>query len=102
MGGTPEEVNIPLQEAKAAKDGYIHRVLVAFDILVNVVFRGRLDETISSRAYRAYLAGKLWGRLMNGFLNVFQADHGPKAVAGDLERSKAISSTETNTLLPKA
>lgn len=94
----PDQINVAVQEAQAAKEGYVHRVLVAFDIFVNVLFRGREDETISARSYRAYLEGKLWGRAMNAFLNFFQKDHGAKAAAGDLERSQSIERTEKNIL----
>lgn len=94
----PEVIDVQQQEAQAAREGYVHRVLVAFDQFVNVLFRGRPDETISARAYRAALEGKLWGRVMNAFLNIFQSDHGAKAAAGDLERAQAIMNTEDDTL----
>jgi hypothetical protein len=94
----PDQINIAAQEKQAAQEGYIHRVLVAFDQFVNVIFRGRPDETISARSYRAALEGKLWGRAMNAFLNIFQSNHGAKAAAGDLERSQSIDATETKIL----
>jgi hypothetical protein len=94
----PDVINVAAQEAQAAKEGYVHRVLVAFDIFVNVIFRGREDETISARSYRAALEGKLWGRVMNAFLNLFQSNHGAKAAAGDLERATSIERTEDSTL----
>lgn len=96
-----EVVNVPEQEAQAAAEGYLHRVVVAFDIFLNVVFRGREDETISARAYRAALEGKLWGRILNDFLNLLQSDHGAKAASGDLERAQSISRTEEQTLESK-
>jgi hypothetical protein len=85
------------QEASAAKDGIIHRDLVAVDIAANViVLRGREDETISSRAARADVEGKRWGRWMSRFLDFFQSDHGAKAIAGDEERAQAIAQTEAD------
>lgn len=78
------------EEAKEPKDGYIRRVSVAFDILVNVICRGQQDETLSSRAARADLEGKLWGKVLSIFLNVFQPNHGAKAQAGDLQRAENV------------
>ena len=83
------------QEQQAAKEGWLHRSLVAFDQGVNVILlRGLPDETISAHASRAALAGKGWGKALSGFLNLFQKDHGPKAQAGDLERAKNIEQVE--------
>lgn len=45
------------------------------------------DETISTHAWRAANEGKLWGKLMCDWLNLFQPNHGEKAAAGDLERA---------------
>ena len=94
----PEQINVPLQEDQAASDGYLHRVLVAFDIFINVIFRGRMDETISAHAYRAALQNKLWGRILNGALNLIQSNHGAKAAAGHLERATSIADTEEKIL----
>lgn len=93
-----EIINVPQQEAQAASEGYIHRVLVASDQFANVVFRGRPDETISARSYRAALEGKLWGKLLSKGLNLIQKNHGADAAAGDLERSQSIASTEEKVL----
>jgi hypothetical protein len=79
---------------QAAGEWWPHRLLVVFDIFVNVCCRGQQDETISARSYRAYLEGKLWGRVMNYWLNLFQYAHGPKAAVGDLWRAQAR--VETN------
>lgn len=97
-----EPIIIPLdpqeaatQEAQAASEGWLHRSLVAFDIACNVILlRGLEDETISSHSARAAEQGKMWGKLMCRFLNLFQANHGPKAQAGDIERAKAIEVIE--------
>jgi hypothetical protein len=94
----PDIINVQLQELQASKEGYIHRVLVALDIFLNVVFKGREDETISARSYRAALEGKIWGRIMNAFLDIFQSNHGAKAAAGDLERANSIAATENKIL----
>lgn len=73
--------------ARAATEGWLHRFLVVFDIALNVLFRGQEDETMSSRAYRASLEGKLWGRALNYWLDLIQPQHGPKAMVGDMERA---------------
>ena len=91
-------INVALQEKQASQEGYVHRVLVSFDQFVNVLFRGRLDETISARAYRASLEGKIWGKVLTGALNLIESNHGAKAAAGDLERSSSIDATETKIL----
>lgn len=83
------------EEAGAAAEGWLHRSLVAFDIACNVIIlRGVEDETISSHSARAAEQGKMWGKLMCRFLNLFQDNHGPKAQAGDIERAKAIEIIE--------
>ena len=73
--------------AKAAAELWWHRFLVVFDIFCNVVARGQQDETISSRAYRASLEGKLWGKVLNHWLDLIEPQHGPKAMVGDLWRA---------------
>jgi len=76
--------------AKAAKEGWPHRAICAFDIFVNVALcRGQQDETISTHSWRAATEGKLWGKCMCWWLDLFQKDHGPQAAAGDLERATA-------------
>lgn len=84
------------QEARAAHEQYLHRVLVALDQFMNVMADGDPDETISARAARAAEKGKPWGVAMSRFLNLFQQDHGPKAQAGDAERAEAIEQIETS------
>jgi len=77
-------------EARAAAESWPHRILVALDINLNVfVLAGRQGETISTHSYIASTEGKLWGKLMNKWLNGFQENHGPLAASGDLERSMA-------------
>lgn len=87
--------DVATAEAKAASEGYLHRCLVALDIFMNVVFfAGRQGETMSTHAWIASQSGALWGKLMNKWLDGFQAQHGPRAASGDLERSQ----TEVNRL----
>lgn len=57
---------------------YINQVLVAIDQLVNAILGGWADETISSRSFRSYKAGKLFGRMskttIDSFFSIF-GDH---------------------------
>jgi hypothetical protein len=81
--------DVPKAEAQAASEGYLHRVLVALDIFMNVVFlAGRQSETMSTHAWIASQSGALWGKLMNRWLEGFQVSHGPRAASGDLQRSQ--------------
>jgi hypothetical protein len=94
IGGTAEKWSGPsqvaVQEAKAASESWPHRMLVAFDIALNViVLRGQQDETISTHSWRAQQEGKAWGKAMCWWLNGFQPNHGFKAASGDLERAKS-------------
>lgn len=83
------------QEQTAAREGWMHRSLVAFDQMVNVIiFRGQPGETISTHSARADRLGKTWGKVMSRFLNFFQSDHGAKARAGDIERAKNLLEIE--------
>lgn|SRR5208337_3134741 len=82
--------DVAAAEAKAAGEKYPHRVLVAFDIFMNVVFFfGEQDETISTHAYRAKLWGHWWGIAMSWWLCLLQPNHGPLAASGDLQRATA-------------
>lgn len=55
---------------------YLLNVLVLMDQAVNcLVFFGSPDETISSRAAKAQLAGKKWGCVLCSWLNRLQKDH---------------------------
>ena len=84
------------QEQQATTQSYIHRVLVALVSFINVLFFGAPDETISSRSARAAEQNKLWGILMSRVLDLFEADHGAKAQAADLERAEAVVTLEAN------
>ena len=83
---TPEQFAIA--KSKAQSEPYWVRVLIGFDIFANVILGGNADETISSRSARAATEGKLWGRVLSRFLNLFQRDHGALAEAGDVKRAE--------------
>lgn len=54
---------------------YIMRVLVSIDQLVNTIFGGFPDESISSRAAKAQLKGKKWGCVLCKILDKIDKDH---------------------------
>lgn len=91
-------IDIPKQEAKTAREGYLHRSLVGLDQFVNVLTGGNPDETISSRSQRAAARGDLVGKFMTWWLSKLQSQHGLKAEAGDLERATSIADLETKSL----
>jgi len=82
--------NVEKYEIRAASELWIHRMLVAFDIALNViVLKGQQDETMSTHMWRASLEGKTWGKVMCWWLNGFQQNHGFKAACGDVQRAKS-------------
>lgn len=91
---------IAQQEHDAAKEGYLHRVLVALDQFGNVVFGGAPDETISARSARAAERGNRLGKLMCWWLDKLQHNHGEKAECGDLQRAKTVEQIESDELDP--
>ena len=100
---TQPPINVPVQEAQTAKEGYLHRTLVGLDQFANVLTGGKPDETISSRSARAAANGSKFGKFMCWWLDKIQPEHGLKAEAGDLERAEADAKTEEKALgLPSA
>lgn len=86
------------QEADAVRQGYVHRDLVAFDELINVLLDGSPDETISSRMARwatedAGLKREI-GTAVSAGLDKLEPDHGAKAEAADLARAQAVAAIE--------
>lgn len=90
-------------ELHSMREGYIVRLLVSLDKEINIASGGESDETISARAARLATmvpatplekAQHDYGVLMCNFLNLFQADHGAKAIAGDEARAEQTASTE--------
>jgi hypothetical protein len=83
-------------ELCASKEGYIHRVLVAFDIFSNVtLLDGDEDETISSHAERSAIKGEFLGKILSRGLDLLQHQHGQKAIAGDTERATTVVTVES-------
>lgn len=82
--------DVSIAESRASKEAYWRQILVAFDIFCNVVFFfGKQDETISTHAYRASLEHKIWGEILNGWLDWLQPNHGQMAASGDLYRASS-------------
>lgn len=54
---------------------YGRRVAVAIDQLLNAVFAGDEDETISSRAEKARHKGRRWGCVLCKVLDWLDKDH---------------------------
>lgn len=68
-------------------DGF--QVLLAIDQLVNTIFGGYADESISSRSHRAYVSGKRkWTRNLINALFFWQIDHCKEAYESEIERSQ--------------
>jgi hypothetical protein len=63
-------------------------LLSALDVFANVLTGGRAGQTISSRSYKGALAGSKPAKFVVGILNLFQKNHGAKAVEGDLARNR--------------
>ena len=73
---------------------YLLNILISFDQLVNVLFLGQPDETISSRAWRCKDANSFCF-FMHSLINklfFFQKDHCFNAYLVELER-KQITTT---------
>ena len=64
------------------------QILIAFDQLINTIFNGYADETISSRAYRRQDKNKVWkyGRIFIDFLFFWQKYHCYEAYKAEIER----------------
>lgn len=54
---------------------WIQNVALGIDETVNAVTGGDGEETISSRAAKAQVAGKKWGCVLCKILDLFQKDH---------------------------
>ena len=89
---TPGQVQ--LAEARAAKEGYVHRVLVGLDQFMNDLAGGLPDETISSRSERDAIKGDFAAKLITHGLDLIQANHGQKAQAGDEVRATIVATVE--------
>jgi hypothetical protein len=65
-------------------------VLIALDQLVNVLFKGRTGQTISSRAADARGAGRWWGCVLCGWLDRLDMNHCERARLNDIKRAQSV------------
>ena len=68
---------------------YLMRVLIAIDQLANAVLLGAPDETLSSRAHRAWRDGKWFGQVFRPAINLlffWQDDHCLGAYLAEVQR----------------
>nr|QMP83634.1 MAG: hypothetical protein [Caudoviricetes sp.] len=69
---------------------HIFQILIAIDQLVNTLFLGYADETISSRMYRYELEEKLLGKIFRPIIDKifwFQKEHCREAYLSEQLRS---------------
>lgn len=59
------------------------QIAVGFDQLANAAFGGDVDETISSRAYKASRRRKRWGCILCRLLDTIDPDHCRRSVELD-------------------
>lgn len=68
---------------------YVKNVLVGVDQLLNTIFKGMPDETLSARAYRLDKErGRKWPRLLIDALLWFDKDHCHQAYLSEIERKQ--------------
>ena len=66
---------------------YWKQVLIAIDQLLNAIFRGYADETLSSRAWRHYVKGdRRWPCRLIDALLWFDKDHCRTSYESEVER----------------
>lgn len=72
---------------------YILQILIAIDQLVNTFLAGDADETLSSRAYRAWRAKKPFGLvfkpLIDGLFYPIQRRHCEQAYEAEIAKRRA-------------
>lgn len=69
---------------------HIFQILIAVDQLINTLFLGYADETISSRMYRYELEGKITGKIFRPIIDKifwFQKEHCREAYLSEQLRS---------------
>lgn len=59
------------------------RLAASYDQLANTAFGGDEDETISSRAYKASVAGRRWGCVLCRLLDWFEPGHCARNIEPD-------------------
>ncbi len=72
-------------------DKFFHwfwQVLIAFDQQLNAILFGFADETLSSRAWRAYTNGRMFGLIFKPIIDfiTFNPEHCKQAYEAELKR----------------
>ena len=68
---------------------YIKNVLIAFDQVLNAIFCGMPDETLSARAFRLEKErGRKWPRILIDLLLWFDKDHCHQSYISEIERKQ--------------
>ena len=68
---------------------YVKNVLIGVDQLLNAIFCGAVDETLSSRAYRLDIErGLKWPRFLIDALLFFDRDHCYQSYLSEIERKQ--------------
>lgn len=62
---------------------YLVNIFLAIDQLINVIFGGDPNETISLRASKSAKSGHVWGCYFCKFLDFFDRDHCFKVISYD-------------------
>lgn len=81
---------------------WIVEVCLAFDCLCNTLVRGWSHETLSSRAWRAWVNGKVFGRLARPVIDVLfiwqtgKLDHCRRHHEAEVARAEAIVQARSN------
>lgn len=71
---------------------WLTQVFIALDQLINALLRGWADESLSSRAWRMWVKGKVFGRIFRPLIDVlfvwqsFRLDHCERAYNNELRR----------------
>lgn len=68
---------------------YLMNNLIAFDQMINALFFGKPDETLSARAYRKELSSHRWTivrKFIDGLFWVFEKEHCKKSYESEMER----------------
>ena len=71
--------------------GYLLRVLIAFDQLIQAALKyGIPGQTISARAGKAMKRGRRWGCVLCQWLDRLDPGHCDRAIANDRKRAQAV------------
>ncbi len=74
---------------------YFKNFLIALDQLFNALLNGSPDETLSSRAYRAYVKDKIFGKIFKPLIDLlffFDPQHCYTSYLAELNRRQLLPS----------